>query len=112
MKARVVSKRLARMRGLDVRKPLKLTLAHLFPPKPTFRAARLINDTRFEYKHACRVIGTSSPVLTISLDIFASWRRRRYLSTVAFIANLTRLSGKNQMMFHTQTVPIQPPETP
>ena len=91
----------------------------LFPPKPTLRAARLINDTRFEYRlswieptrDCVRVIGTSSPALAISFDILSSWRRRRYLITVAFIANLTRSSGKNQMIFHTQTMPIQAPET-
>ena len=32
--------------------------------------------------------------------------------TVAFMANLIQSSGMNQMMFHTQTIPIQPPEIP
>ena len=63
--------------------------------------------TRFEYIDSCtdaarlvvRVSGTSPPELRTSAAIRFCRRSRRYLITVAFIPNLIKSSGKNQIMF-------------
>ena len=45
-----------------------------------------------------RVIGTPVSLLCCSAATAASWRARRYLMIVAFMANLIKSRGKNQMM--------------